>query len=77
MVMFEAERFASTVAPASAASVDGGSGDQRSSQISTWRQKPGRSGVSNSRSVPNGASWPSRVTVSETASKPEVNWRFS
>ena len=43
-VMFDAERLASTVAPASAASVPGGTGTQRSSQMSVCRTKPGRCG---------------------------------
>ena len=58
MVMLLAERFSSTVAPASAPSVLGGIGTQRSSQISAWTTRPGTSSAANSRSGPNGASTP-------------------
>ncbi len=44
-VMFDAERLASTVAPASAASVPGGIGTHRSSQTSVCSTKPGRCGM--------------------------------
>ena len=43
MVIGLPERFASTVAPASAASALGGTGTHMSSQISTCRTKPGTS----------------------------------
>ena len=39
MTMFEAERLSRMLAPASAPYVDGGFGDQKSSQISTWKVK--------------------------------------
>ena len=54
MVMLLADRLASTVAPASAASPLGGLGTQTSSQISAWTIRPRRSSAANSRSVPNG-----------------------
>ena len=46
MVIGEPDRFAITVAPASAASADGGIGTHMSSQISTNRLRPGTSGTS-------------------------------
>jgi hypothetical protein len=46
---FDAERFATTVAPANVAKDDGGVGTHRSSQISTCRTKPGCSGTRKSR----------------------------
>ena len=52
--MLLADRFASTVAPASAPYVLGGIALQTSSQISTWTLKPGRSVALNTRSAPNG-----------------------
>jgi len=60
-VTFEAERFASTVAPASAASVPGGTGVHRSSQMSVCSTKPGRWGAAISTSVPNGTRSPRSV----------------
>ena len=42
MVMLLADRFASTVAPASAAHVEGGIGVQTSSQISTCSDEAGQ-----------------------------------
>ncbi len=77
MVMLLADRLAITVAPASAARVLGGSGTQRSSQISTPSTKPGRSSASNSRSVPNGARVPATAIVSPTRPTPEANCRAS
>jgi NAD+ synthase (glutamine-hydrolysing) len=50
-----------TVAPASAASALGGTGIQKSSQISTCRTKPGTSSAANSRLLPKGAVWPARL----------------
>ena len=37
-------------------------GAQKSSQISTWKTKSGRSDAANTRSVPNGTVWPASVT---------------
>ena len=63
-----AERLASTVAPASAWRVLGGSGAQRSPlQISTPRQKSGISRQRNSRSVPKGTDAPHSVTLRVSA----------
>ena len=55
MVIGLPDRLASTVAPASASPLDGGTGTNMSSQISTPIVSPGTSVASNSRSVPNGA----------------------
>ena len=55
MVIGLPDRLASTVAPASASPLDGGTGTNMSSQISTPIVRPGTSVASNSRSVPNGA----------------------
>src|SRR5690606_40348469 len=52
IVTLLAERFASTVAPASAAYVLGGTGTQTSSQTSTKRAKPGTFSASKIRSLP-------------------------
>src|SRR5665647_2362881 len=53
-VIGEPERFASTVAPASAACADGGTGTHMSSQTSTCSVSPSTSAASNSRRDPNG-----------------------
>jgi hypothetical protein len=45
-------------APANAAVVDGGVGDQKSSQISAAKTKSARSVASKIRSVPKGTIWP-------------------
>ena len=58
MVMLLADRLSSTSAPASAAWLDGGTGTQMSSQISTWKVIGTEPVERNSRSVPNGAVWP-------------------
>ncbi len=55
MVIGLPDRLASTVAPASARPLDGGTGTNMSSQISTPMVRPATSAASNSRSVPNGA----------------------
>jgi hypothetical protein len=69
----DAERFAITVAPASAANEDGGVGTHRSSQISTCRTKPLNPERRNNRSVPNGAVCPaSRISLRRAVS-PGVN----
>ncbi len=70
MVMLQADRLASTVAPASAASQLGGTGTQKSSQISAWTTKPGTSSAAKIRSGPNGASMrtdPDRPAVGSLA----------
>ena len=58
MVMLDADRLASTVAPASAAYVLGGIGVHRSSQISTSSTNAGRSRQANTRSGVNGHGGP-------------------
>jgi hypothetical protein len=73
MVMLLAERFASTVAPASAAKVLGGIGTHTSSQISTCIRKPATFSASKIRSLPNGTRSPPNDTSRLTASRPEVN----
>ena len=77
MVTLLADRLHKTVAPASAAQVDGGTGAHRSSQISTWSRKPGTSPAAKIRSLPNGASCPARLTSCPTASRAAAKWRFS
>ena len=68
-VMFDADRLPSTVAPASAARVLGGTGTHRSSQMSTCSMKPGRCRARSRTSVPNGTSCPSsRIVVARAAS---------
>ena len=52
--MGEPERLTRTVAPASAASDDGGTGTHMSSQTSTWKVRPGTSSTSNRRFAPKG-----------------------
>jgi hypothetical protein len=77
MTMFEAERLARIVAPASAASVVGGLGAQKSSQISTASLKPGIRLEANTRSTPNGMSAsPTRIDWPLMA-MPLANQRFS
>src|SRR5262249_30169910 len=77
MVMLLAERFASTVAPASAPQVEGGIGVQTSSQISTCSENPAKSAASKTRSLPNGTSWSSSLTTDRIACVAEANCRFS
>ena len=77
MVMFEAERLARMVAPASAPSVEGGVAAQKSSQISTCSTKPSRSSAAKIRSGPNGASIPATRIVAPAMSRPAANQRFS
>ena len=77
MMMLLALRFPMTVAPASAAYVLGGTGAHRSSQISTCSERPSRSVASKIRSRPNGTFSPRIVTARATASRPDVNCRFS
>jgi len=62
-----------TVAPAIAAKEEGGTGAQKSSQMSMARRKPGMSAPSKIRSAPNGTSWPAMRMVRETASADEAN----
>ncbi len=54
MVIGLPERLTSTVAPASARPLDGGTGTNMSSQISTSTVRSRTSVAANSRSVPNG-----------------------
>jgi hypothetical protein len=77
MTMFEADRLARIVAPASAAAVDGGSGAQKSSQISTASLKPGMWFEAKIRSTPNGTSPPPMRIDCPTTLRPEANQRFS
>jgi hypothetical protein len=68
MVMFDADRLSSTVAPAMQANDDGGIGTHRSSQISTWNVSIGCPATRNRRSAPKGTSrWPSSSTRSKRA----------
>jgi hypothetical protein len=77
-MMFDAERFSSTVAPASAAYDDGGIGVHRSSQISAWKAKSGWFSSWNTRREPNGTSfWPRSSIVARDATSPGVNCRSS
>ena len=77
MVMLLADRFSSTSAPASAAWLDGGTGIQMSSQISTWKVMPSEPSERNSMSAPNGATWPASSILSVIVLAPETKWRFS
>ncbi len=65
------DRFASTLAPASAASLDGGTGTHRSSQTSTCSTNPATSSAANSRSAPNGATCPASP-ISPDAPRPHA-----
>ena len=77
MVMLLADRLTSSSAPARAAWLEGGTGTQMSSQISTWKVKGTVPLERNNMSVPNGTSWPaSRMLLSMTLA-PETKWRFS
>ncbi len=75
-----ADRLSSTVAPASAASADGGTGTHMSSHTSTCTLSPATSSAAKMRSGPNGTSWASpngSVTVRPRWSSPGANHRFS
>ncbi len=76
MVIGLPDRFASTVAPASAAVALGGTGTHMSSHTSTCRTKLGTSSAANSRSGPNGTSAPARRIVPRWSS-PGPTWRRS
>ncbi len=77
MVIGLPDRFASTVAPASAASELGGTGIHKSSQISAWTIRSGRSAQANSRSGPNGTVCPAKRISPPAQPSPEANWRGS
>ena len=77
MVTLDAERLASTTAPARAARVEGGVAAQKSSQISMPSTNSGTSVAANSRSVPNGTVCPATVISPPTTPAPGVNQRFS
>ncbi len=72
-VMLLADRFASTVAPASAPNVLGGIGTQTSSHSSTCNAKPGRSLAAKTMSLPNGTVCPSSSTSLPIASRAARN----
>ncbi len=71
--MLLADRFATTVAPASTAKLDGGTGTQTSSQISTASANPSRSVASKIRSGPKGTTSPKRDTSRRTAARAGAN----
>ena len=85
--MGDPERLTSTVAPARAASDDGGTGTHMSSQTSTWKVRPGTSATSKSRFGPKGttagaAPAPSRtpfraIRREPAALAPSAKCRFS
>ena len=75
--MLEAERLQRISAPASAAVVEGGVGDQKSSQISAAKMKSARSDAAKIRSVPNGTAWPASCSVRPVTPAPGANQRFS
>jgi hypothetical protein len=77
MVIGLPDRLSSTVAPASASPLDGGTGTNMSSQISTPMVRPGKSAAGKSRSVPNGASCPATGMLCPTIPSPEANCRRS
>ncbi len=65
------------MAPATAWKELGGTGAQRSSQISTPSVTPGSSGTWNSRSVPKGTVSPASRISASRASRAEENQRSS
>ncbi len=75
--MLLADRFASTVAPAIAPNVLGGTGTQTSSQISACTAKSGRSRAAKIRSGPHGTVSPSSSISPPTSSRAARNWRSS
>jgi len=77
MVMLLADRLSSSSAPAIAARVDGGSGTQMSSQISTWKVNGTDPVERNSRSTPNGTSLPATTTCRPRTPAPGVKCRRS
>ena len=77
MVIGLPDRLASTVAPASASPLDGGTGTNMSSQISTPDVRPGTSVAANSRSVPNGAVGPPTDDLQPGDPSPDANCRRS
>src|SRR5712691_2226510 len=78
MVIFEAERFKRTVAPASAAWHEGGIGTHRSSQISTKKVQHASGPARNINRSPNGTSvWPHSVMVSRVTEAAVANCRSS
>ncbi len=72
MVIGLPDRFAMTVAPASAASAEGGSGIHMSSQISTPSTRPGTSSAAKRRSVPKGAAIPPARMSPDGAPSPDA-----
>ena len=77
MVMLLADRLSSSSAPAIAARVDGGSGTQISSQISTWKVNGTEPFERKRRSAPKGASWPATVSVPPRSPTPGAKCRRS
>ena len=77
MVMGLPDRLSNTVAPASARPLDGGTGTNMSSQISTPTVRPGTSTAGKSRSVPNGACVPATSICNPVMPRPEANCRRS
>ncbi len=73
MVIGLPDRLMSTVAPARASPLDGGTGTNMSSQISTPTVSPSTSVASKSRSVPNGARSPATVISRPVIPRPEAN----
>jgi len=73
--MLLADRLSSTSAPAAAPAVLGGAGTHRSSQISTWHEKPvGRRPQTPDRR-PKGAHARPTAIVPPHKNFPEVKWR--
>jgi len=77
MVMLLADRLTRSSAPARAAWLDGGTGTQMSSQISTWKVSGTEPVERNSRSVPNGTVWPANTISCSMTLAPDTKWRFS
>ena len=63
--------------PAIAARVEGGSGTQISSQISTWKVNGTEPVERKRRSAPKGASWPATVSVPPRSPTPGAKCRRS
>ena len=77
ITMLLAERFNKISAPPSAATVDGGSGTQTSSQISIRAVNGTEPRDLNSRSVPNATDCrPTSITALRIAA-PDAKWRLS
>src|SRR5688500_3791245 len=76
-VMLLADRLASTVAPAMAAQLLGGMGVHTSSHTPTCSAKPSTLVAANTRSLPNGTTFPAMLTSPNHDSAARANQRRS